>query len=211
MYVFLAIVIAVVAIIVAQHFHLIATIKQLFPKHASSPVPSGSGVTVTVNAGNGSAPANGATANTIPTASGSTTSSPPASSPASAGLPPGVSLVDKVNGLVAFDPSINPALAGQSFCVFPALALFDKGSQAAATIIFNTANAKGAEVNGLGLWIRVSKVVANVGGAAFAPFKMPVPPEWIDNAWTFGSELNTWDAVLTAAKHWHAPVELPGK
>ena len=203
-YAIVIIVAAVLAAFAAHHYHLIATIKELFPKHASSPVPpaANGGVTVTVNNGGSSA---------ATPASGSTSSAPPASAPASAGLPPGASLVDKVNGLVAFDASINPALAGQSFCVFPALALFDKGSQAAATIIFNTGMAKGAEQNGLGLWIRVSKVVANVGDAAFAPFKLPVPPEWIDKAWTFGAEVNTWDAVLTAAKHWHAPVELPGK
>ena len=197
------IVAALVAVFAAHHYHLIATIKELFPKHASSPVPpaANGGVNVTVNNGGSSS---------APPASGSTASAPPAPISA-ASLPGGVTLVDKVNGLVAFDASINPALAGQSFCVFPALALFDKGSQAAATIIFNTAMAKGAEQNGLGLWIRVSKVVADVGGAAFAPFKLPVPPEWIDKAWTFGAEVNTWDAVLTAAKHWNAPVELPGK
>lgn len=171
------IVIAALAAVAIYHFHLVATVKnavnELSPKHASSPVAQ---PPVVVQPPVVTAP-------------------PPAVG--SGKLPAGVSYVDPVNGLfkIAVADAIYP---GQLYCVRPDLAGIAPGTQAFATGNWNSSSAKMAD-DGLGLWVRVDKMVPAKNADGSDGWTSAYPLQWIDNAWSIGAEFDTWDKVVAQA------------
>ena len=131
-----------------------------------------------------------------PPVPGSTASvaSPPVAVPL---LPAGVTLVDAVNGLVKIDAAdaIHP---GQLWAAAPTLASLSPGSQAYATVNWNTAAAKSAD-QGLGLHTRVNTMVPAKNPDGTEGWGNSNPIVWIDNAWSIGSEFATWDAAIAQA------------
>ena len=126
-----------------------------------------------------------------------TVTSPPVAVPL---LPAGVTLVDSVNGLVKIDAAdaVDPAHPGQLWAAAPMLASLTPGSQAYATVNWNTAAAKSAD-QGLGLHTRVNTMVPAKNPDGTEGWGNSNPIVWIDNAWSIGSEFATWDAAIAQA------------
>lgn len=139
------------------------------------------------------APVPGGVPVTIPPIGGTVT--PPA--PPLPVLPAGVTLVDTVNGLVKIDAA-ESVWPGQLWACLPTLAALATGSQAWATVNYNTAAAKAAN-NGLGLHSRVNTMVPAKNADGTDGWKNSDPFVWIDNAWSIGAEFSTWDAVTAQA------------
>lgn len=112
-------------------------------------------------------------------------------------LPAGVTLADAVNGLVKIDAA-EAVWPGQLWACFPTLAALATGSQAWATVNYNTAAAKAAG-NGLGLHSRVNTMVPAKNADGTDGWTNSDPFVWIDNAWSIGAEFSTWDAVTAQA------------
>jgi hypothetical protein len=134
--------------------------------------------------------------------SGTTTSgtAPPTGATGAApalNLPAGVTYVDSINGLVKLDAA-DAVYPGQHWCVFPMLAEVPAGTQAWATINYNTATAKSAD-NGLGLHVRVNTMITAKNSDGTEGWTNSYPFVWLDNAWSVGSEFPTWDAAIAKA------------
>lgn len=146
------IVAALVGVFAAHHFHLIATIKELFPNHAAAPSAASVNVTttgdVTVHTGNSMPPA--PPAPVVPTPDHGAT--PPANAGATGthnGAVPGGDTPD-ANGAIAI-PSIAAKFApGSRFLTVASLPYVPKASAQAFCIAANCQNVKfleGAFVN----------------------------------------------------------------
>lgn len=144
----------------------------------------------------------GSTATTTPspTPAPAPTPSPtpvtPPSTPAPT-LPQGVTLKDPINGLVQIDAA-EAVFPNQLYCVFPLLPFLKTGSQAFATVNWNTSSAKLSD-QGVGLWVRVSKLVPTKNADGSDGWGNSKPLVWLDNAWSIGSEYDTWDKAIKEA------------
>lgn len=112
--------------------------------------------------------------------------------------PSGITLIDSANGLVRIDAA-EAVFPGKLYAVAPSLPRFDPQSQAYATVAYNTSYGASAD-QGLGMHIRVNTMVPVSTPTGIAPkFTNSNPYQWIANAYTIGSEFDTWPKAIERA------------
>lgn len=125
-------------------------------------------------------------------------------------LPKGVEIVhtdDAGDALVSFDPvRYGAKFAGQLFAVWPMRQYVSDNTLESATLEWNCGEGRIADANPNWFYARVNRMLPN-GLGGFQPQGGGNHGEqWIANAWTVGSDNDTWDAVIDHLQnHWQLP------